>query len=60
MTLEKIYYLCMKTMDGVFNLMEQCVVSINDSVSISLWELFLGAIVLFFFFKIAISFINGG
>ena len=60
MTLEKIYFLCMKVMDGVFGMMEQCVISIDGSVSINLWELFLGAIVLFFFFKIAISFINGG
>ncbi len=60
MTLEKIWYLVMKGMDGVFSIMEQCVVQINDSISINLWEVFIGFIVLFFFFKIVIALVNGG
>ena len=60
MTLEKIYYLCMKGIDGVFSMMERCTFPITETVSINLWEVFIGFIVIYFFFKIAIALVNGG
>lgn len=59
MTLEKVFYLIIQGIYGVFDSLGQCVISINGAVDISLGELIIGSIILLFVIKVVSAFAWG-
>lgn len=56
MTLEKVFYLLMQIWNSIFEFLDTCVLSINGIISISLGELLLGSILIFFIVKVVAAF----
>ena len=56
MTLEKIFYIFMKSINWGFEVLSDCVVSIDGFISISYADLIIGSIIVFFIVKIVAAF----